>query len=75
MSSCPLYTGAYHMNFSLNGEKNETVLYKQLFLLYRGDLVNCINYCNIVFASRGHRGCDCLVVGFTTTYTISAYHQ
>jgi hypothetical protein len=25
--------------------------------------------------SRGHRGCDRIVVGFTTTYAISAYHH
>ena len=25
--------------------------------------------------SRGHRGCDRMVVGFTTTYAISAYHH
>jgi hypothetical protein len=24
---------------------------------------------------RGHHGCDCMVVGFTTTYAISAYHH
>jgi len=24
---------------------------------------------------RGHRGCDRVVVGFTTTYAISAYHH
>jgi len=23
----------------------------------------------------GHRGCDRMVVGFTTTYAISAYHH
>jgi hypothetical protein len=23
----------------------------------------------------GHRGCDCMVVGFITTYTISSYHH
>jgi hypothetical protein len=24
---------------------------------------------------RGRRGCDCMVVGFTTTYAISGYHH
>ena len=24
---------------------------------------------------RGHRGRDCMVVGFTTTYAISAHHH
>jgi hypothetical protein len=27
------------------------------------------------FSNRCHRGRDRMVVGFTTTYTISAYHQ
>ena len=26
-------------------------------------------------ADRGRRGCDRVVVGFTTTYAISAYHN
>jgi hypothetical protein len=25
--------------------------------------------------TRGRRGRDCMIVGFTTTYTISAYHH
>ena len=25
--------------------------------------------------ARGCHGCDCMVVGFTTTYAISAYHH
>jgi tRNA A37 threonylcarbamoyltransferase TsaD len=25
--------------------------------------------------SGGHRGCDCMVVGFITTYAISTYHH
>jgi len=29
----------------------------------------------IITAQRGHRGLDSMVVGFTTTYAISAYHQ
>jgi hypothetical protein len=28
-----------------------------------------------VYEERGHRGRDCMVVGFTTTYAISAYHH
>jgi len=27
------------------------------------------------FTPRGRRGCDRMVVGFTTTYAISAYHH
>ena len=27
------------------------------------------------YSSRGHHGCDCMVVGFTTTYAISVYHH
>jgi hypothetical protein len=30
-------------------------------------------YCHILV--RGHRGCDHMVVGFITTYAISAYHH
>ena len=33
------------------------------------------NVCISVFTSRGHRGRGHLVVGFTTTYAISAYHH
>ena len=29
----------------------------------------------IVYDCGGHRGCDRLVIGFTTTYAISAYHH
>jgi hypothetical protein len=29
----------------------------------------------IVYDCGGHRGRDCLVIGFTTTYAISAYHH
>jgi len=29
----------------------------------------------ISITSRGSRGCDHMVVGFTTTYVISAYHH
>ena len=28
-----------------------------------------------VMYTRGHRGRDCMVVGFSTTYAISAYHH
>ena len=30
---------------------------------------------NVVNKIRGHRGLDRMVVGFTTTYAISAYHH
>jgi hypothetical protein len=32
---------------------------------------------NLIYTSghRGHRGLDCMVVGFTTTCAISAYHH
>jgi hypothetical protein len=29
----------------------------------------------IIEYKRGCHGCDCMVVGFTTTYAISAYHH
>jgi len=28
-----------------------------------------------LYSSGGHRGHDCMVVGFTATYAISAYHH
>jgi hypothetical protein len=31
-------------------------------------------YCQIIYFHRGHRGHDRMVVGFTTTYAISAYY-
>jgi hypothetical protein len=31
--------------------------------------------CNTNVVIGGRRGCDRMVVGFTTTYAISAYHQ
>jgi len=30
---------------------------------------------NIELVPRGRRGCDSMVVGFTTTYAISTYHH
>ena len=30
---------------------------------------------NLPFQEEGHRGCDRMVVGFTTTYANSAYHH
>ena len=32
-------------------------------------------YVVFVIEFGGHRGSDCMVVRFTTTYAISAYHQ
>jgi hypothetical protein len=32
-------------------------------------------YISITYPSRGHRGHECMVVGFTTTFAISAYHH
>ena len=34
MTSCPLYTGSNYMHYTLNGG-NETVLYKQWFVIYK----------------------------------------
>jgi hypothetical protein len=34
-----------------------------------------VNKIFITMYHRGRRGRDCLVVGFTTTYAISAYHH
>ena len=31
--------------------------------------------CNSSNWRRGHRGRDCMVIGFTTTYAISGYHH
>jgi len=31
--------------------------------------------CTILLAFRDHRGRSCMVFGFTTIYTISAYHH
>ena len=35
---------------------------------------HCLNFLFII-VQRGRRGCDQMVVGFTTTYAISAYHH
>jgi hypothetical protein len=37
----------------------------------------CIHYLNLILLvwSRGHCGCDRMVVGFETTYAISTYHH
>ena len=34
-----------------------------------------VNICCCFFKGRDCHGRDCIVVGFTTTYTISAYHH
>ena len=36
---------------------------------------NDLLYIEVLFKAGGHRGRDRMVVGFTTTYTISAYHH
>jgi len=32
-------------------------------------------YISYIISLRGHRGHDCMVVGLTTTYAISAYYH
>jgi len=41
-------------------------------VLYSRACVNCTSRCN---GGRRGRGRDCMVVGFTTTCAISAYHH
>ena len=37
-------------------------------------LSNLIGHTNCINHVRGRRGCDRIIVGFTTTYATSAYH-
>jgi len=50
-----------------------------IVILYCKSTFNCVKfacaYCQIIYFHRGHRGHDRMVVGFTTTYAISAYQQ
>jgi len=36
---------------------------------------SCGSFIVYSFCTWGHRGCDCMVVGFTTICAISAYHH
>jgi hypothetical protein len=48
------------------------LLIEFFFLMYPCLLIQSLNrYCTF----RGHHGCDHMVVGFTTTYSISSYHH
>ena len=45
-------------------------------VLVLSEQVNCIDRIHfLLYTVRGRRGRDCMVVGFTTTYAISAYHH
>ena len=45
--------------------------------MYQRETLLCYIYLiwKLLFLDRGHRGHDRMVVGFTTTYAISAYHH